>query len=72
MPVSKLNVKSRRKGYTNENGTAEDCGPASTKGPIKHDGQSFIGDDIAEQESDQNPMFAFLQELEHLFCILLL
>jgi hypothetical protein len=50
--------------YTNQDGTAQHSRPATAQGAIEHDGQSFVGDDVAEQQCDENPMLALLQQAQ--------
>lgn len=52
---------------TNKYSGTNDCRPASTEGPVEHDGQRFVGDDVTQQQRDQDPMLAALEQLEHLF-----
>ena len=56
----------------NEHCGAQHGRPAATEGAIENDGKSLVGDHVAQQKSDQNPMFAALQESENPGRILLL
>lgn len=51
---------------TNKNGGAEDGGPASAQGPVEHNGQGLVGDDIAQEQRDEDPMLSVLEETQHL------
>jgi hypothetical protein len=45
---------------TDEHSRAEHSRPPSTQRAIENDGQRFVGDNIAQQESNQDPMFPSL------------
>jgi hypothetical protein len=51
---------------TNENGRAEDGGPAPAQRPVEHNGQGFVGDDIAQEQRDEDPVLPVLEETQHL------
>jgi hypothetical protein len=50
---------------TNEHRRAQHGGPASAQGAVEHDGQGFVGDDIAEEQRDEHPVLAALQKPQH-------
>jgi hypothetical protein len=50
---------------TNEYRGAKDSRPASTQRPVEHDGESFVGDDVAKEKGHQHPMFAALEQAQH-------
>jgi hypothetical protein len=49
---------------TNQDGTAQDGRPATTQRAIQDNGQSLVCDDVAEQQGDENPMLALLQQTQ--------
>jgi hypothetical protein len=51
---------------TNEDGGAENGGPASAQGPVEDDGQGLVGDDVAQEQRDEHPVLAVLQQPQHL------
>ena len=51
--------------YTNEDSRAEDGGPASTKRPIEDNRQCFVGNDITQEQRNEDPMFAVLEQSQH-------
>lgn len=46
---------------TNENSRAYNGRPASTERSIEDDRESFVGDDVAQEKRDQNPVLAALE-----------
>lgn len=50
---------------TNQNSTAQDGGPASSQRTIKHNGQSLVGDDIAQQQSHKDPMLPPVEQSQN-------
>ncbi len=57
---------------TNEYGGTNNSRPSSTEGPVKHYRKSFVGDDIAQEKRDQDPMLASLKQLQDLGRVLAL
>jgi hypothetical protein len=57
---------------TNEYRGAQNGGPASSQGAVEHNGQGFVGDDIAEEQRHEHPMFAAVEESQHARCVLAL
>ena len=58
--------------HTNQDGTAQHSRPATTERAIQHNGQSFVGNDVAEQQCDKDPMLALLQQAQDFGSTLLL
>jgi hypothetical protein len=56
--------------HTNEYGGAENSGPSAPERPVEHNGECLIGDDVAQEKCDQNPVLALLEEFEDLCGIL--
>jgi hypothetical protein len=50
---------------TNEDRGTNNGWPASSQGPVENNGQSFVGDDVAEEQCDQDPVLAALEEPQH-------
>lgn len=50
---------------TNQDGTADDGRPASSKRSVEHNRQCLVCDDVAEQQGDENPVLALLEEAKH-------
>lgn len=51
---------------TDQDGGAQNGRPATPKRPVEHDGKGLVGDDIAQQQRDKDPMLAFLQQTKDL------
>lgn len=51
--------------HTNEYRGADNGWPASTERPVEHYRQCFVGDDVAQEQCDQDPMLAALEESQH-------
>lgn len=51
--------------HTNEYRGADNGWPASTERSVEHYRQRFVGDDVAQEQCDQDPMLAALEESQH-------
>ena len=50
--------------HTNEYGGAENGRPSPAERPVEHDGECLVGDDVTQQQCNQNPVLALLEELK--------
>jgi hypothetical protein len=55
--------------HTNKDGRTDDGRPATAEGAIENNGECFVGDDVAQEQGDKDPVLAALEQLEHLLRI---
>jgi hypothetical protein len=70
--VSKVEMVGSAHKHTNEYGGAENSRPTPAERPVEHDGEGLVGNDVAQEQCNQNPVLALLEEFEDLGGILAL
>lgn len=57
---------------TDENGTADDGGDTTAEGAVEDDGERLVDDDVGEEQGDEYPVLALVEEIEDTLGILML